>query len=251
MYRYLILFVMALTTACSSQPKVTSGVDITDIQKNPVIEGFINTQIGDDPWPQVGCLIKNGRTSCTGTLVAPNVVLTAGHCVVFDDELCFELFDGRIYGVTEIIRYPKNESYVFYNDVALLILDDFILDIEPIQIAQHNFMSKGHPIDVVGYSRGWKKHSKPNVFWYYGILLGEENLFKTLPYEASVWFGDSGGPAIATFNGDKYIVGVTSSLSIRKDTFITENSFARLDVIYDWLDDNIASHSVCEGESAR
>lgn len=250
MFRYLILFVM-LITACSSEQKITSSLDIPDITQNPVIEGFVNTKKNSDPWPQVGCLIKNGRTSCTGTLVAPNVVLTAGHCVVFDDEVLFELFDGRLYGITEIIRYPKNESYVFFNDVALLVLDDFILDIEPLQIAQHNFLSKGYPLDVIGYSRGWKKHSKPNVFWYYGILIGEEELFKTLPYEASVWFGDSGGPAIATFDGNKYIVGVTSSLSIRKEKFITENSFARVDVIYNWLDENITSHSVCEEDGAR
>tara|TARA_Y100000310_G_C20670431_1_gene809973 strand:+ start:1676 stop:2428 length:753 start_codon:yes stop_codon:yes gene_type:complete len=244
MFRYVILLVM--TGACTTHQRITSVSEIVETPNETFIEGFINTKPENDPWPQVGCLLKNTtETSCTGTLVSPNVVITAGHCVVWDsDEYYFEFLDGQVYKVDEVIRYPKNRLCHLYNDCALLVLEDNVVGIEPMNISPHNFLTKGYPLDVVGYSRGWKKHSDKDMFWYYGVLVGEEGYFKTLPYKSSVWFGDSGGPAIASFGDDTYIVGVISTLSIRDD-YITENSFARVDVIYDWLDIIITTHSVC------
>jgi len=249
MFRYIIL--LAMLGACNTTHSIVSYSEPIIIPNETIVDGFINTQPENDPWPSVGCLLKNTIPVCTGTLVSPNVVITAGHCVVYDIEnLYFEFLDGQIYHVEEVTHYPKNKAYSLYNDCALLILETDVIGIEPIRISPHNFLTKGDPLSVVGYSRGWKKHSKEDMFWYYGILVGEEEYFKTLPYKASIWFGDSGGPALAVFGSDTYIVGVTCTLTIHDD-YVAENSFARVDLIYDWLDSIITDHSNCGDDSSE
>jgi hypothetical protein len=45
-------------------------------------QGIIDgTAVGDDEFPTVGALTTNIGSICTGTLIAPSVVLTAAHCV--------------------------------------------------------------------------------------------------------------------------------------------------------------------------
>lgn len=250
MFRYLIL--LAMLGACTTTKSVVSFSEPIITSNDIIIDGFINSQLENDPWPQVGCLLKNTTEPvCTGTLVASNVVITAAHCVLSDTEnLYFEFLDGQIYYIVEVIHHPKNIIFGLHTDCALLILETDVIGITPIRISPHNFLTKGHPLNVVGYSRGWKKHSKEGMFWYYGILVGEEECFKTLPYKASIWFGDSGGPALATFGTDTYIVGVISTLTIHDD-YVAENSFTRVDLIYDWLDTIITDRSTCEDDSSE
>lgn len=39
------------------------------------------TVVPDGMWPDAALLLENGPPLCTGTLIAPTVVLTAGHCL--------------------------------------------------------------------------------------------------------------------------------------------------------------------------
>jgi len=248
MCRYLILFVMLAMTACVNTPTVSSPAFISEPEESLSVTGFVNTDPTNDPWPQVGVLLdEDMQTSCTATLVAPNIVLTAHHCIIDEHDYYFELFDGRLYKIQEIIKYPENIFDIIHNDCALLVLEESIYDIDPLNIASENFMTKGYPIEVVGYGGGWKKHSIPGEFWYYGVLVGEESYFKTIPFKSTIWFGDSGGPAIAVLNDSKYIVGVIASFTFSNGVII-ENSFSRVDKIYDWLNSNITDKSVCEEE---
>jgi len=248
MYRYLVLFVMLATTACVNKSTVSSPAFISEPEESLSVTGFVNTDPTNDPWPQVGVLLNEDmQTTCSATLVAPNIVLTAHHCIVDEHDYYFELFDGRLYKIQEVIKYPENIFDIIHNDCALLVLEESIYDINPLKIASENFMTKGYPIEVVGYGGGWKKHSSPGDFWYYGVLVGDESYFKTIPFKATIWFGDSGGPAIAVLNESKYIVGVIASFTIINGAII-ENSFSRVDTIYDWLNYNITAQSACEEE---
>ena len=89
-YFFLVLiFLFCLTFSCGDENE--SGyfnVDLQKYSKNDysIIEGEAS-QSGD--YPAVGAIIgianmNNGQTMaslvCTGTLVAPDVVVTAGHC---------------------------------------------------------------------------------------------------------------------------------------------------------------------------
>jgi hypothetical protein len=240
---------MLAMAACVNKPIASPAFILEpepELEESPSIIGFVNTNPTNDPWPQVGVLLdEHMLASCSATLVAPNIILTAHHCVIDEHDYYFELLDGRLYKIEEVIIYSENTSDTIFSDCALLILEESIYDIEPLNIASENFMTKGYPLEVVGYGGGWKKHSEPGEFWYYGILVGEELYFKTLPYESTIWFGDSGGPAIAVLNGNTYIVGVIASFTF-SNNIVIENSFSRVDIMYDWLDSIITARSVCE-----
>jgi MYXO-CTERM domain-containing protein len=78
-------------------------------------------------WPDVAAVMVLGTQKCTGTLIAPDVVLTAGHCVdrgldsvLIGTSNLARRADGEQIKVIKQIEHPNSwESF----DVALLILE--------------------------------------------------------------------------------------------------------------------------------
>lgn len=90
----------------------------------PVMGG---TAVPDGSWPDVGAVIIGGFVECTGTLVAPTVALTAGHCN--DPQLTTfwvgtnnlgTSAKGEHLAVARRIEYPNSQSSF---DVTVLVLD--------------------------------------------------------------------------------------------------------------------------------
>src|SRR3954468_6467702 len=66
-----VLAVAGLAAGCTDD--VGFGSDTGEI-----IGGQVTA---DGEYPGVGALMLHGHAGCTGTLIAPDVVLTAGHCL--------------------------------------------------------------------------------------------------------------------------------------------------------------------------
>ena len=81
-------------------------------------------------------ILAKGRPCCTGTLIAPNAVLTAAHCVktagkpscgathVYVGWNANNATPDRLYRIQQEIAHPDYDSTQFFNDVAILILKD-------------------------------------------------------------------------------------------------------------------------------
>ena len=200
--------------------------------------------------PNVGLLItdENGEPAwrCTGTLIAPTVFLTAGHCVEgtdgarvwFDTDMREN--DEYPYGGetstegTAILHPEYGSGGSDPHDVALVILDEAV-DIEPAslpgpgyldQLKKERILRPGGPeaakFVVVGYgnSLSWPPPDT-SVFERIRQVAVSEYVALTKPWlhmsqnilkgDAGTCGGDSGGPAFwVDENDEEIVVAVTS-----------------------------------------
>jgi secreted trypsin-like serine protease len=120
----------ALTSTAVAETRFGISSDAPAIEAAPVIGG---TAVPLGKWPDAVAVLS-AQGSCTGTLIAPDVVLTAGHCAdpapttVIANTTNYNGVGGIRAAVKSVTAYPNWETTL---DIAVIVLQQPIVGVTP------------------------------------------------------------------------------------------------------------------------
>ena len=221
------------------------------------------TLVTGKSFPDCVAVGGNSGWDCTGTLIAPNLVLTAGHCsrvatrVFFGNNVSRK---GRIVKVARRVRHAKYVANGKKNDLMALILAENVTGVPPRALATTSLIDKAKTARLVGFgntdrdgtygygskrlvdvpvaspscagkSQGQTDRSAYGCHTNLEIVAGKPLLKK------DSCSGDSGGPAyVLDGKGDWRLGGVTSrSVDGGAHACGDGGIYVRVDKYLDWI----------------
>jgi hypothetical protein len=174
---------------------------------------------------------RAGGALCSGTLIAPDVVLTAGHCVIGPTVRGSVVFGPSLgapvatRSVAQVLRhrlYDENEiAFGLPYDIALVRLTESApTDIPPMAFAQQPLPASlvGQEVLAVGFGNDvGDRDGMPGTGAGVKrqVLLPVNSLGRFLVRSGNEFVntcqGDSGGPVLFAFEGVETVVGITST----------------------------------------
>ena len=222
-----ILGMLGLALASDACADAPGGAEVAAVARSPIYQGVREK---GEPWVVAVHYQRPGTTKirlCTGSVIAPRVVLTAKHCV-FDEvsdnawtavaakEFTVDVGDDmtsaqgviRSLGVTEILTPPGDYTQadaLAGNDIAVLKLDaDAQVEPKPVSVTGP---AVGDEVLIAGFGFTENDDLGRKYSGMATVSVVEAGTFET---NGPAWTcsGDSGGPALHTGRGE--ILGVTS-----------------------------------------
>jgi hypothetical protein len=221
------------------------------IRLNTRITGGMPTQLFPD------CVAVGDEVGfcCTGSLIAPKVVVSAAHCPVHAgcDKRVFiganVAGPGRVVDVAQSVVHPNYPATGVYDDLVVLILAEPVEDVAPRKIASAESLSNARTTRLVGFGNtdfggttGYGQRQLVDVGIAsddpaYGARPETEFVAGAVGLDKDSCKGDSGGPAYIDVDGEWQLAGATSrGTSIAPRICGDGGIYTRVHAYVDWIE---------------
>jgi len=216
---------------------LSNGERVLQLQPQPRIINGTKTEIGRYPYQAIIGDLQLGRNkwTCSGSLIAPDVILTAAHCIKRVPKMGAHMGREVLYDVGDLIddtkirrakkvkRHPDYKDTVpFENDVGLMFFRRKFKGFEPVLLNSNNSIPTADELlTVMGWGQTEKDGGLNDVKLEANATYDEQcgadlnitsDMFCATDAESSPCRGDSGGPIVSKGAGSKddVMVGIVS-----------------------------------------
>jgi len=239
---------LGLLPACTAGGDPLTGDDPSSSASQPILGG---TPDDGDP---ATVLIGGGGSWCTGTIIAPQVVLTAGHCISPKNNFVYlgpqYLGDagGSFISVANSYTNPAYQSTNFTNaDVGVVILKS-PANVVPcaINTVALDASYVGADLHIVGF--GVTQSPAEPIFTKMSVDVTVAGITpKEISVGPAICSGDSGGPGLLSVNGAQVVAGVNSWHSSNASGCGGNGGLARVDLYAAWIQAQIDAVESADG----
>jgi len=222
-----------------------------------LVVGILGGEATDD-YPECVAVGSPNSWCCSGTLIAPNVVITAGYCA---RECAARVFvgsrvkdRGQEYQVRKVIVHPGHDPVEVKNDLAVLVLDKDVPNFRLPRLAPKPLIDGAGVLRVIGFGLntegggfGVKRLAdipvvtstceKPEDQARYGGHAQLEMVAKDPMGLRDANNGDGGGPAYVRDNQGAWLLAAMTSRASKDSVRPSGDGgiYLRLDPYWDWI----------------